>query len=671
MIPVVDQFRDEIRAAGLNPPDVIKADGRLHRFPSNGKPADDAGWYVLHDDGIPAGAFGDWRTGVTETWRADIGQNLTPAEEAAHRERIEDMRREREADEAQRREEARKRAAAIWQPAKPASDDHPYLRKKGISAHRLRLHDGRLVIPMRDTSGTLHSLQTIGPDGDKLFLTCGRVKGCYFSIGKPDGVLCIAEGYATGAAVHQATGYAVAVAFNAGNLEAVAKALRAKFPQARIVIAGDSDANGTGQRKAEEAAQAIGGLVAIPTEAGKDWNDIYREHGADTVRGAIEGPQPVSSTAQTSDFSVRLIRGTDLKPEPISWTWKDWIARGKLHIVAGAPGTGKTTIAMAFAATVTCGGHWPDGTRTEAGNVLIWSGEDDPGDTLLPRLLAMGADRNRIYFVGDVITDGKTRPFDPARDMQALEREAARIGDVHLLIVDPIVNMIAGDSNKNAETRRALQPVVDLAARLDAAALGVSHYSKNTAGRDPVERVTGSVAFGALPRLVFGTAKTTDDEGRTHRLFVRAKSCIGPDGGGFGYDLQQTELPGFPGVIASRVLWSDALDGSARELLAVAETAEGSEERSALTEVTDWLRDLLTEEGGMMDKREIIRLARDNGFSERTIYRARDKLGIRVRTKGFGKDKRSEWSILPILPTKDAGKNGKNEATQTADPEAF
>ncbi|MBI4191555.1 MAG: hypothetical protein HY525_13580 [Betaproteobacteria bacterium] len=162
-----------------------------------------------------------------------------------------------------------------------------------------------------------------------------------------------------------------------------------------------------------------------------------------------------------------------------------------------------------------------------------------------------------------------------------------------------------------------------------------------------------------MPRIIFGAAKSTEENGQTRRLFVRAKSNIGPDGGGFNYALEQVDVPGFPGLLASRVAWGQPLDGTALELLAVAEAVEDSEERGALTEVTDWLRDLLAEESGTMDKREIVRLARDNGFSERTIYRARDKLGVHVRTTGFGKGKRSVWSILPILPTKNDGKNGK------------
>lgn len=272
MFDPVQQFRDAIQAAGLTPPDVIEVDGKLRRFASNGKRGDGAGWYLLFSDGIPAGCFGDWRTGFTQTWRADIGRTLTPAEEAAHRDKAQAMRREREAEEARRKVEAQTRAAAIWKAATPAPADHPYLTRKGIKAHGARLHKGALLIPMR-ANGTIHSLQFIGADGDKRFLTGGRVAGCYFSIGntRDAAALCIAEGFATGATIFEATGYPVAVAFNAGNLLAVAKAMRDKFPDLPLILCADDDRQTPGNpglTKATEAARAVGGLLVIPEFVG-------------------------------------------------------------------------------------------------------------------------------------------------------------------------------------------------------------------------------------------------------------------------------------------------------------------------------------------------------------------------------------------------------------------
>lgn len=105
--------------------------------------------------------------------------------------------------------------------------------------------------------------------------------------------------------------------------------------------------------------------------------------------------------------------GAGIVPEAIRWLWSGWLAKGKVHILGGAPGTGKTTIALSLAATVSTGGSWPDGKRAPAGNVIVWSGEDDPADTLTPRLLASGADMTRIWFVGDTNDHGK-----PSRNRQ-------------------------------------------------------------------------------------------------------------------------------------------------------------------------------------------------------------------------------------------------------------
>ncbi len=301
MRDALPQFRDAIQSAGMIPPADIEPDGKLRRFSSNGKKGHDSGWYVLHGDGIPAGCFGDWRIGLTQPWRADIGRVLSPQEEAAYQTRIEAMRREREAEEIRRHEEARRQAEAIWQAAKPVSD-HPYLTRKSVKSHGLRVHEGKLMVPMHD-AGVIHSLQTIGPNGDKLFLPGGRVKGCYFSIGKPDGVLCIAEGYATGASIHEATGYAVTIAFNAYNLSPVAKAIRARFPDVRVIVCADDDIKTEGNpglTKAREAALSIGGMLAIPDfgadrpDGSTDFNDLHQAQGLEAVKRCIAGAEAIA-----------------------------------------------------------------------------------------------------------------------------------------------------------------------------------------------------------------------------------------------------------------------------------------------------------------------------------------------------------------------------------------
>jgi putative DNA primase/helicase len=340
--------------------------------------------------------------------------------------------------------------------------------------------------------------------------------------------------------------------------------------------------------------------------------------------------------------AVQLIRGTDLEPEPISWLWEGWLARGKLHVLAGAPGCGKTTVALAFAAALTAGKSWPDGTPAPRGNVLIWSGEDDFNDTLLPRLLAMGADRSRIYFVGGVSTvDGDHRPFDPSSDMDSLSEEARKIGDISLLIVDPIVNAVAGDSHKNTETRRSLQPLVDLATRLDVAVLGISHYTKGTQGRDPVERVTGSIAFGALPRIIMGAAKVSSGAGSADRILVRAKSNIGPDGGGYRYQLKQEPLHECPGVISSTVVWGESLEGAAYMLLADAETTAPASKAERASQI---IPELIAQHGGQMPAKELM-----HALSAHGIGRDCARRGIHaLRLERFKSGARGEWMYKSI-----------------------
>jgi hypothetical protein len=352
-----------------------------------------------------------------------------------------------------------------------------------------------------------------------------------------------------------------------------------------------------------------------------------------TIACGIQRYPSRPASSETEPRFVTLIRATDIQPEPISWLWPGWLARGKLQILAGAPGCGKTTIALKFAATITRGGTWPDNSRAPTSNVLIWSGEDDPKDTLLPRLLAMGADAPRVYFVsGTATTDGQPRPFDPAQDMDSLRTEALKLGDVGFMIIDPIVNAVAGDSHKNSETRRSLQPVVDLAEQLGASVLGISHYTKGTQGRDPIERVTGSIAFGAVPRIIMGAAKVLREDGGIDRILVRAKSNIGPDGGGYAYTLDQVELKNHPGLSASRVVWGHSLDGSAQTLLSNAEAAGDSAEGTARREAENFLRVELA--GGRVPSKELGARARDAGISDRTLKRAKQALGIVAKKDG-------------------------------------
>ncbi len=315
----LDSFRSAIAAAGLEPPDQIIADGVLHRFAGNGKRGDDSGWYVAHLDGVPAGAFGDWRTGVNETWTFRNGREYTAAERAEYRQRIKEAQRLRAEEEARRRAEAAERAAKLWAEGKLADPAHPYLVRKGIKPHGIRQAGDLLLVPVR-IGGKLRSLQTIPADGgEKRFLPGGEVRGGYYSLGgKPGGTLLICEGFATGASLHEATGHPVAVAFSAGNLDPVALALRGKYPGVRLIVCCDDDEatpGNPGVTKGTAAAQAVGGAIAVPDfgadrpEGVTDFNDLAQCRGADAVRAAVEQAAPPPTVAGVATVAVANARG--------------------------------------------------------------------------------------------------------------------------------------------------------------------------------------------------------------------------------------------------------------------------------------------------------------------------------------------------------------------------
>jgi hypothetical protein len=356
---------------------------------------------------------------------------------------------------------------------------------------------------------------------------------------------------------------------------------------------------------------------------------------------------------------VELVNGADIKPESIRWLWDGWLARGKMHLIGGQPGTGKTTIAMSFAATVSRAAstpvQWPDNTKCETGgNVVIWSGEDDPADTLIPRLRAAGADVSRVYIVKGVREGDEVRAFDPAKDIAALRAALQAAGGAALIILDPIVSAVSGDSHKNAETRRGLQPLVELARDFDAALIGVTHFSKGTGGREPVERITGSLAFGALARIVLVAAnKPAKAAGeRFSRMLARAKSNIGPDGGGFAYELRRVLHPENDSVLASRVEWGNALTGAARDLLADAEQDTGGAGRDAEAFIRAMLAD------GPKLAKELREAATGHGLAWRTVARAKKQMGgVHVHKIQGGRHGGWEWSLVQERHKEDSSPN--------------
>lgn len=371
------------------------------------------------------------------------------------------------------------------------------------------------------------------------------------------------------------------------------------------------------------------------------------------------------------DGVVTLVRATEVRLEPVKWLWEGYVPLGHVSLLAGDAGTGKTTIAANIAAVISVGGRWPDGTRcTEPGDVIFWSGED-PHSILAARFIANGGDPNRLHFVGSVESEGKALSFDPARDVLALMVAISKLPAAKLLVIDPIVSAVSGDAHKSNDVRRDLQALVDLTHDRGIAVIGITHFSKGTGGREPIQRVTGSLAFAALARVVLIAAKdkTPEDGAESSRLFMRAKSNVGPDDGGFRYQLDRRAIEGSLGVEGQCVMWGDAIQGTARDALAEAERVDEDEfgDKSAVSDAEEFLLEVLS--AGARTALEVSRQAKDAGVSQAAVRRAKASLGVKSLKlvsgwvwalknqdahQGAHTNKLSTLSVLNTLPQKEA-----------------
>jgi putative DNA primase/helicase len=659
-------FLEAMRAAGMTPPTAIEPE-RFYRFPGIGKGnGNTAGWCRLFADGT-GGVFGDWSSDISESWQAQRTQQMTSAEREAFRKHIEEAKAQAATERKAMQAKAAERAAAIWSAAEPASDDHPYLIRKRIKSHGLRVYrgqlqirempcDGCLIVPMRDATGELSTLEFISPDGEKRFLTDGRKEGCYFAIGgKPNGSLCIAEGYATAASVHEATGMATAAAMDATNLKPVALALRSKFPDAKLVICADDDYRtdgNPGKSKAEEAAQAVNGAVAVPDfgtdrpEGATDFNDLHKLRGPEAVERAVANATAVArgearaatenATAGAHEGRIIYRRASDIVAKPVRWLWPGRIARGKVSLLAGNAGLGKSQLTASMAAIVSAGGTWPvDRTHCDQGNVVILSAEDDAEDTLRPRLEAAVADLSRVFILDSVVEsqrDGNPahRSFNLKADLARLANLLRKLKDVALIVIDPLSAYLGGtDSHVNADVRALLMPLAELAAANATAIVCVSHLNK-AGGSEAIMRVTGSLAFVAASRAAFLIVRDQENEDR--RLFLPLKNNIGKDRTGLAFTVQSVQVKCEAGINEScRVVWEkEAVTVTADEAMT---PAPDDEERDALEDAKVFLASLLKD--APLSAKQVYSESREAGHSERTIRRAQKALGVEAAKEGM------------------------------------
>jgi putative DNA primase/helicase len=366
--------------------------------------------------------------------------------------------------------------------------------------------------------------------------------------------------------------------------------------------------------------------------------------------------EDIEPPENTNGPALVAVRASEIEILPVEWLWPGKMALGKLSLIAGEPGLGKSQLTAALAAAVTTSDQWPcTQERAPLGSVVIFSAEDDPRDTIVPRLKGAGADLDRIRIVSGVKEQsnrgvGIERSFSLQADLPLLEGAIRTLGDTRLIIIDPITSYLGRvDSHKNAEIRSVLEPVAQMAARHGVAVIGITHFSKG-GGTSAINRFIGSIGFIAAARAAFVVTTDPDSDDPARRLFIPVKNNLAPLGDGLSFRIEQCLLDN--GVLACRIEWgNDAVPRTADEILQATAAANDTPQ----LEAENFLRDILS--GGEALTEDVECEARAAGLlgavqrigHNKTLRKARERLGVISRREGFGPGARY-YLRLPSSP---------------------
>jgi hypothetical protein len=342
----------------------------------------------------------------------------------------------------------------------------------------------------------------------------------------------------------------------------------------------------------------------------------------------------------------KTINLAEVTPQLIRWLWQGYIPLGKVTVLDGDPGLGKSLMTLDLAARVTTHREMPDGSPGIDGGVVLLSAEDDLADTIRPRLDAAGANVARIEAldaVQSVDTDtgevGERPVFLPG-DLPAL-REAIERAHAQLVVIDPLMAYLDGDVNahRDQDVRRALRPLTQLAQETGAAIVVVRHLNKMPGGK-AIYRGGGSIGIAGAARSALLVAEHPDDEQR--RVLARVKANLAKPVPALAYHVVEVDQ-GVP-----RLEWLGATEHTATSLLAM---PQDSDERSATEEAVDWLRDLLEESDGAMGAREVeAERRKPGGPSEKALRMARLRICDKPVKEGFGEQGKWVWRLKPAAP---------------------
>lgn len=482
-----DQLRSSMLAHGITPPEKIFLDGVLHRFRSNtkgeGGHTDKPGWYVVFGDGIPSGRFGCWRAGVEVSFKSDMGRSLTVSEEMSISKRTKEAQIQRDAEKQKTQQVAANTVDAIWSSCTGAAPEHPYLARKGIKPNGARVTgDGRLAVPLYDENGELSTLQYIDADGGKLYHPGGATGGKFNIIGNTDepGVLYVAEGFATAATIHEATGRPCVVAYSASNIVPVVACLHETYKE--IVIVADHDASGVGQKYAEQASAKYGARMVMPPVLG-DAND-YAQAGNDLA--ILLAPQQPS-------YKLNKAKLLASQPAPIKWLVKGWLQENALIMVHGPSGGGKTFAVLDLLMSIASQKADWMGHKVKPGNAVYLAGEGHHG---LRGRIAGWMHKNNVddpnLWVSEAGCDLNTA--EGYKKVVEAIRALAIVPDV--ITVDTLHRFMLGDENSSQDAKTMLDACAALMAEFKCSVILVHHTG---VADEAQHRARGSSAWrGAL-----------------------------------------------------------------------------------------------------------------------------------------------------------------------------
>jgi len=370
-----------------------------------------------------------------------------------------------------------------------------------------------------------------------------------------------------------------------------------------------------------------------PTHIGAGTIFHLADQASPTWRQEFETSKSSGQHQTASTGNIELVCVSEVELKAVDWLWSNHLARGKVTLLAGDSGLAKSLMTTDFAARISKGGEWPDGDEAPIGNVVILSSEDAINDTIKPRLEAAGADQRRIFCLARVKTPkGASRMFSLQTDLQQLGEKIRAIGNVVLVIIDPVTSYMGSqiDSHHTVEVRAVLEPVGRFAEEFNACVLGISHSPKAPQAK-ALNAVVGSGAFVHAPRLVFLAIEDPEAPGRN--LLLAAKNNLGKKAEGLGYHILDDRFVGPGDSIRSVYIEWDNLPVCMTADEALAAHAEKRKGSSALGEAENFLRERIGASG--VSSKDIHDEAEALGISERTLKRARKKLGVKASKDSY------------------------------------